>query len=100
MPEITFEEDTPLDFKEFSSKPYDKNLQDKESISDKITWFKYQTWKWVLYIAMIAMVCCVFIELGANYLKIENSLVTSAFEAFKLIAMTSIGFILGTNVLK
>jgi len=98
IPDILEEEDTPFPSKNNNLKPIDQNLQAKKDINDKIKWFQYETGRNVLYITMLAMVILVIVEMIVNINGIKSTLLTNAFEAFKLIAMTAVGFILGTNV--
>lgn len=102
VPQIAEEEDTPFpDQCPISGKiQIDQNLANRENIDDKILWFKYKTGRNILYASMALMAICVIAELIMNHFGLKSDLMKNAFEAFKLIAMTAIGFILGTNVSK
>lgn len=73
------------------------NLGKTDSLDDQITKFKYLTGKTVLFISMIAMGIAVAASIILSFFKMENQLVGNAFEVFKLIAMTVLGYIFGSK---
>lgn len=77
--------------------PKDGALVEMDDIGKEITRFRYRTARKVLYIAMCAMGGAVALDLFANWLNLESSLINNAFEAFKLITMTVLGYIFGSN---
>lgn len=72
-------------------------LSKTDSLDEQITKFKYMTGKTVLFISMGAMGIAVIISIILSALNIQNSLVENAFEVFKLIAMTVLGYIFGSK---
>lgn len=98
LPRIQNEEDIPFDN---SGCQHGNSSQDKlsktDSLDDQITKFKYLTGREVLYISMGAMGLAVVVSIILSALNIENSLVENAFEVFKLIAMTVLGYLFGSN---
>lgn len=97
-PKIQSEEDIPFDA---SRNVQENTSQDKlsktDSLDNQITRFKYLTGKKVLYISMGAMGAAVIISIILSVLSVENALVENAFEVFKLIAMTVLGYLFGSN---
>lgn len=98
LPEIQSEEDIPFD----STRSVRENTsQDKlsktDSLDDQITRFKYITGRDVLFISMGAMGIAVVVSIVLSIFDIENALVENAFEVFKLIAMTVLGYIFGSK---
>ena len=73
------------------------SLGKTESLDDQITKFKYLTGKRVLYIAMGAMGLSVLTSIVLAAFDIESALLINAFEVFKLIAMTVLGYIFGSQ---
>ena len=64
----------------------------------EITKIKYQIGRKVLVISMIAMSLFVFIDiLVSTSPDMESELINNAFEAFKLITMTVLGYVFGSN---
>lgn len=113
IPKITSEEDKPFprgpgagntadlglgSARPGTGKPVDQKLDEADSLEKEITRFRYQTGRKVLYLAMGAMSLFVLLDLvSAKYMGIQSDLVTSAFEAFKLITMTVLGYIFGSS---
>lgn len=97
IPKIKKEEDIP--FRPASG--YQNSSQDKlaktDSLDDQITRFRYLTGRKVLYISMGAMLAAVLMNTALAYYEIENPLVENAFEVFKLIAMTVLGYLFGSK---
>ena len=59
---------------------------------------KFQTGLIVLFAAMAAMVSLVLLDVFCSMrTEAEGTLVSNAFEAFKLIAVSVLGYIFGTN---
>lgn len=73
------------------------SLTKTDSLDEEITKFKYMTGKTVLFISMIAMGIAVLVSIILSFFEIENTLVSNAFEVFKLIAMTVLGYIFGSK---
>ena len=73
------------------------NLGKTDSLDDQITKFKYLTGKTVLFISMGAMGLAVIVSILLSVWGIDNPLVENAFEVFKLIAMTVLGYIFGSK---
>lgn len=102
-PEINSEEDVPFPSGQQSvaiedSEPMDENLNNTDDLQAQIIRFKYRTGRKVLYAAMAAMAALALIDLAASAQPpIESELINNAFEAFKLITMTVLGFIFGAN---
>lgn len=100
IPEIEKEEDIPFPaqkaFQDPDS-PVDKKLNKTDDLSREITRFRYRTGGRVLYIAMAAMGVAVVIDLIALCFGKQSELVINAFEAFKLITMTVLGYIFGSD---
>ena len=71
-----------------------------DNSSKEITRFRYRTAREVLYIAMGALGISVILDLLSIWLHLESSLITNAFEAFKLITVTVLGYIFGSHTSK
>ena len=98
LPEIQGEEDIPFDSNGNASENYSQDkLSKTDSLDDQITKFKYLTGREVLYISMGAMGLAVILSIILSMLEIENALLENAFEVFKLIAMTVLGYLFGSN---
>lgn len=100
VPEIKGEEDIPFPSNETrtgTAGAADGKLDRTDNLSQEITRFRYRTGGKVLYISMIAMGIAVITDLIASVFGIENGLVANAFEAFKLITMTVLGYIFGSD---
>lgn len=97
-PEIHSEVDIPFE-NSTTTTPQQNNdeLSYTVSIDDEITKFKYITGRRVLFISMAAMGIATIAEAVFNIFDIESTLVANAFEVFKLIAMTVLGYIFGTK---
>lgn len=97
-PQIEGEVDIPFDN---TSAPYAETRQNSlsrtDSLDDEITKFKYLTGRKVLFISMGAMGIAVLASIVLSILNIQSSLVENAFEVFKLIAMTVLGYIFGSK---
>ena len=78
-------------------RPRQYSLSKTDSLDDQITKFKYMTGKTVLFISMGAMGIAVLISIILSAYEIQNSLVENAFEVFKLISMTVLGYIFGSK---
>lgn len=96
-PTIRSEEDIPFDPAAGYHNASQDELSKVDSLDDEITKFKYLTGRQVLFISMGAMGIAVAISIILSALKIENALVENAFEVFKLIAMTVLGYIFGSK---
>ena len=97
-PQIDSEGDIPFDGTLPSYQgPRSSNLSKTDSLDEQITKFKYLTGKTVLFVSMGAMGLAVIISIILSALNIQNSLVENAFEVFKLIAMTVLGYIFGSK---
>lgn len=100
VPEIKGEEDIPFPSngtRTGTAGAVDRKLDRTDNLSQEITRFRYRTGGKVLYISMIAMGIAVITDLIASAFGIENGLVNNAFEVFKLITMTVLGYIFGSN---
>jgi len=101
IPDIRSEEDAPFpesDDMPGAHKCIDTELSERDDLETEITRLKYQIGRKVLYIAMAAMAVFVVADLIAKrYFNIESELITNAFEAFKLITMTVLGYIFGSS---
>lgn len=69
------------------------DFQDLKSLDERIIWGKFSIGSRALLISIGLMSACILISL----FKPENELVKSGFEAFKLIAMTLLGYMFGSN---
>lgn len=97
-PQIASEVDIPFDGTHSSyqgARP--SNLAKTDSLDDQITKFKYMTGRTVLFISMGAMGIAVLASIILSACQVQNSLVENAFEVFKLIAMTVLGYIFGSK---
>lgn len=100
LPIIQSDEDEPLLLPNpaaLESQKQQNDLVETDDIGKEITRFRYKTAKEVLYIAMGAMGLAVVLDLLSIGLHLESGLITNAFEAFKLITMTVLGYIFGSN---
>lgn len=98
VPEIEMEEDIPFPAKtENDSTTVDQRLDKTDDLNKRITMFRYKTGGKVLYISMAAMGITVVVDLIASSFGGNNELVVNAFEAFKLITMTVLGYIFGSS---
>ena len=96
IPQITSEEDAPFSGQKQVSNgsgAIDKRLGKTEDLEGEITKFRYTTGRTVLYMSMTAMVAFAITDLLGK----PGDLITSTFEAFKLITMTVLGYIFGSN---
>lgn len=97
-PQITSEVDIPFDGSSASNQDIrPSSLAKTDSLDEEITKFKYVTGKNVLFISMGAMGVAVVISIILSFFDIENAMVENAFEVFKLIAMTVLGYIFGSK---
>lgn len=100
LPDITKEEDIPFPTT-YSNQPNTEvekdNLAISDSLEDEITKFKYLTGRKVLFCSILAMIGMVLLSVGLSVFQVENTLTENAFEVFKLIAMTVLGYIFGTK---
>lgn len=92
-PEVNAEMDIPPS--EFA----DAQLSADEPLENTITKFKYATGRRLLYISMAVMVLAVAAGTIISCVSgdAEHSMLNSLFEVFKLIAMTVLGYIFGSN---
>lgn len=98
--EIEGEVDEPLFHSQcsFASEISDKNLVETDSIKKGITRFRFKTGRTVLYVSMAAMGVAVAADvLSSKFLNVKSDLITSSFEAFKLITMTVLGYFFASN---
>lgn len=59
---------------------------------------KFETGLAVLFVAMAAMVAMVILDVILSvHINVEGTLISNAFEAFKLIAVTVLGYIFGAT---
>lgn len=103
IPTIMHEEDVPFPVNvdgtsAMPTKPVDKKLNETDDLDKEITRFRFATGRTVLYIAMSAMGIMVLLDLiVSHFWAVERDLIGSAFEAFKLITMTVLGYIFGSS---
>lgn len=90
-PQITGEEDIP--FVDESKKQTDMELSKVTHTKEDVDWRKLSIGSSTLGWCMALMFVCVIISL----FNPESELVSNAFEAFKLIVMTVLGYIFGSN---
>lgn len=104
IPKITEEEDAPLPvggFHRNEIQAMDDSLGKTDDMNKEITRFRFSVGKKVLYISMGAMGAAVVLDMLASLLpNMESELINNAFEAFKLITMTVLGYIFGSNSAK
>ncbi len=100
VPEINEEVDKPflpqVTTGEVAKYKVDNNLGERLNL----TAFKFKTGRTVLFSAMIAMIVLVVLDVVVKRLlgaQSADGILESAFEAFKLIAMTVLGYIFGTS---
>lgn len=99
VPEIQGDEDEPLFPEQIhpTSMKRDSDLDGTDDLAKEMARFRYKTGRTVLYVAMSAMGVSVVIDLISKYLDLESDLITNAFEAFKLITMTVLGYFFASN---
>lgn len=100
IPEIKSEEDIPFSTETVTEAiPKPRKTADKSlSKTDDLTKFRFETGRTVLYVSMVVMAAMVLLDLLEAYrLETTSDLIKSAFEAFKLITMTVLGYIFGSN---
>lgn len=99
IPAICGEEDEPLFLPSQlpENRNIDKDLVETDDIGKEMARFRYKTGRTVLYVAMAAMGTFVIIDLFAAHKNLESDLITSEFEAFKLITMTVLGYFFASN---
>ncbi|MCI9547571.1 MAG: hypothetical protein HFH60_12980 [Lachnospiraceae bacterium] len=99
VPEIQGDEDEPLFPEQIQSLSLkrDSDLDGTDDLAKEMARFRYKTGRTVLYISMSAMGTAVIIDLFSKYLNLESDLITNAFEAFKLITMTVLGYFFASN---
>lgn len=99
IPIIEGEEDEPLaPLSQLSgNRRKDTDLVETDDIGKEMARFRYKTGRTVLYVAMAAMGAFVLVDLFAAHNDLESDLITSAFEAFKLITMTVLGYFFASN---
>lgn len=90
-PPIIKEEDTP--FVEKDTNQSDNLLSKDTHTKEDVDWKKLSIGSSTLGWCMALMFACVIISLFNS----ESELVSNAFEAFKLIVMTVLGYIFGSN---
>lgn len=93
-PEIISNEDIPFHIDGTTTQTED--LSQEEDIDSKFNWKKLSIGSSALGWCIALMFFCVIISL----FKTDNELVKDAFEAFKLIVLTVLGYIFGTNAKK
>lgn len=98
LPEIESEVDIPFNsVNRPCTGPRQSNLSKSDSLDEQITKFKYMTGRKVLFISMGAMGTAALVSIALSVFNIENSMVENVFEVFKLIAMTVLGYIVGSK---
>lgn len=90
------EEDVPFQKENGGPDHAMEDLSAEENINDKFNWKKLSIGSSALGWCMFLMLFCVVLSM----ISPENDLIRDAFEAFKLIALTVMGFIFGSNVKK
>lgn len=75
----------------------DEKLSKVKDISKEITWFRFKTGRSVLFVSMIIMCLIVWTDLKTSNTEMHSDLLENAFEAFKLITMTVLGYIFGSD---
>lgn len=100
IPEICGDEDEPLftDQVDNINDRKDSDLSGTDDLAKEMARFRYKTGRTVLYVSMAAMGAAVAVDvLSSKFLNTKSDLVTSAFEAFKLITMTVLGYFFASN---
>lgn len=92
LPEILVEEDTPL-FKTADDGNADKTLSKETPTNQPMDVKKFLLGSSTLGWCIFLMLLCIILSLWFP----DNELVKSGFEAFKLIVMTILGYIFGSN---
>ena len=85
------EELQPEQLKEIAAPPDD--LSKSKNIKERIEWGKFSIGSKTLGWCIFLMVGCI----GLSIWQPDNELVESGFEAFKLIVMTLLGYMFGSN---
>lgn len=75
----------------------DAALVEAPSDSSVRDWFRLDTARAIIFIAMFILVLFVIVDIIAVSKQIEPTILQSSFEAFKLIAMTAIGYLFGSQ---
>lgn len=78
----------------------DKNIEDNTETEKDATRIKYKIGREVLFFAMVAMLVFVFTDLIAISISRDSGLVEKAFDAFKIITMTVLGYMFGSSNVK
>ena len=100
VPEITSEEDIPLRGNESGVEHYAEthNIENlgtqKEMPMEKARFFAGVS---ILNKMICFMVALVVLDLIVSILKVESNLIESAFDTLKLVVMTVLGYLFGTN---
>lgn len=103
VPKIVGEVDVPFppstpNTKPVPSMPIDDKLSQTDDLDKEITRFRFKTGREVLYISIGAMAGMVLLDLVASIAwEAERDMIEGAFEAFKLITMTVLGYIFGSS---
>lgn len=102
LPTIEREEDRPFpgEINADGTIPPDNDLGKTEKLKNQITVFRLLVGKNVLYISFGAMGVAAIIDLISSAAGSGSELVASAFEAFKLIAMTVLGYVFGSKAVE
>lgn len=95
-PEVIAEEDVPFQKEATYSSNNAEDLSTEESIDTKLNWKKLSIGSSAFGWCIFLMLVCVILSMISS----ENDLIRDAFEAFKLIALTVMGYIFGSNVKK
>lgn len=97
IPKIKKEEDIPFHPAGIFRNTSQDKLSKTDSLDAQLTKFRYLTGRRVLYISMAAMCLAVATSIFLSATGIEDPLVENAFEVFKLIAMTVLGYLFGSK---
>lgn len=92
VPEIIEEQDAPFNLEDTYDSSEKKDII-KAKDAPNLDLMKFGLGQNMLGWCLFLMILCVFISIW----KPDNTLVNNAFEAFKLIVMTILGYIFGTN---
>lgn len=92
-PVVDQEEDVPLHSESASSWPRTEDLSQIESVKDKMNWKKLNVGSTTLYACIGIMFICILLSLCHP----ENTFIETAFDAFKMIAVSVLGYIFGSN---
>lgn len=92
-PVVDQEEDVPLHSESGPSRSRSEDLSQLESLKDKMNWKRLNVGSTTLYSCIGIMTGCILLSLCHP----DNTFIETAFDAFKMIAVSVLGYIFGSN---